>query len=204
VLKELPANTRITVVDGIILVEEKIYLSQELRKEVFRQCHEVKTAGYQGNEGTLERMKRIYYFPKMRRYVEDNVRKCDTCQRNKSARHALYGKMMLNQALRGAWQDVALDFVTKLPLFKEPMTGVMYDSIMVVTDRLTKYAYFIPYLESFLAEDLAYMFHKHVVANHGFLQRIISDRDKLFTSRFWKSLMDLLGVYYKLSTAYYP
>jgi hypothetical protein len=79
VLKESPANTRITVVDGIILVEKRIYLSQELRKEVFRQCHEIKTVGHQGNEGILERMKRTYYFLKMRKYVEDSVRKCDTC-----------------------------------------------------------------------------------------------------------------------------
>jgi hypothetical protein len=49
------------------------------------------------------------------------------------------------------------------------MTEVIYDSIMVVTDRFTKYTYFIPYLESSLAEDLAYMFYKHVMANHGFL-----------------------------------
>jgi hypothetical protein len=49
------------------------------------------------------------------------------------------------------------------------MTGVIYNSIMVVTDRLTKYVYFIPYFESFSAEDFAYMFYKHVMANYGFL-----------------------------------
>jgi hypothetical protein len=64
---------------------------------------------------------------------------------------------------------VVLDFIIKLLPFKELITGVVYDSIIVVTDRFTKYAYFIPYLESSLAEDLAYMFHKYVVANHGFL-----------------------------------
>jgi hypothetical protein len=64
---------------------------------------------------------------------------------------------------------VALDFIIKLSLFKELIIGVIYDSIMVVTDRLTKYAYFIPYFESFLAEDLAYMFYKYVIANYGFL-----------------------------------
>jgi hypothetical protein len=48
------------------------------------------------------------------------------------------------------------------------MTGVIYDSIMVVINRLTKYAYFIPYLENFLAEDLVYIFYKYVMANHGF------------------------------------
>jgi hypothetical protein len=63
---------------------------------------------------------------------------------------------------------VALDFVIKLLLFKKLMTGVIYDSIMVVTDRLTKYVYFIPYFKSFSAEDLIYMFYKYVIANHGF------------------------------------
>jgi hypothetical protein len=48
------------------------------------------------------------------------------------------------------------------------MTGVIYDSIMVVTDRLTKYAYFIPYLENFSTKDFAYMFYKYIVANYGF------------------------------------
>jgi hypothetical protein len=76
--------------------------------------------------------------------------------------------MMPNQAPRGVWQDVVLDFVIKLPLFRELITGVIYDFIMVVTDRLTKYVYFIPYFKSFLAEDLAYIFHKYVMANYGF------------------------------------
>ena len=91
----------------------------------------------------------------------------------------------------------------KLSLSKELMTGVIYDSIIIVTDRLTKYAYFIPYFKSFSAEDLAYMFYKHVMANHRFSQRIISDRDKLFIFRFWKLLMDLSGVYHKLLIVYH-
>jgi hypothetical protein len=64
---------------------------------------------------------------------------------------------------------VALNFVTKLLLSKESIIGIIYDFIIVVTDRLTKYAYFISYFKSFLAEDLAYIFHKYVMANHGFL-----------------------------------
>jgi hypothetical protein len=63
---------------------------------------------------------------------------------------------------------VALDFITKLSLFKELMTEVIYDFIIVVTNRLTKYVYFISYFESFSAKDLAYMFYKYVVANYRF------------------------------------
>jgi hypothetical protein len=75
---------------------------------------------------------------------------------------------MPNQALRETWQDMALDFITKLPLLKELITSIMYDFIIIVTDRLTKYAYFISYLKSFLAEDLAYIFHKYIMTNYGF------------------------------------
>jgi hypothetical protein len=99
---------------------------------------------------------------------------------------------------------MALDFVTKLPLFKKLIIGVIYNSIMVVTNRLTKYTYFIPYLESSSTEDLAYMFHKYVITNHRFPQRIINNRDKLFTSRFWKSLIDLSRIHYKLLITYHP
>jgi hypothetical protein len=75
---------------------------------------------------------------------------------------------MPNLTSRGTWQDMVLDFVTKLLLSKEPMTGIIYNSIIIVTDRLTKYAYFIPYFKSSLAKNLAYIFHKYVMANYRF------------------------------------
>jgi hypothetical protein len=45
-LKESFKNIRITVVNGIILVKKKIYLSQKLKKEVFRQYYNIKIIEY--------------------------------------------------------------------------------------------------------------------------------------------------------------
>ena len=112
--------------------------------------------------------------------------------------------MMPNQTPTGAWEDVALNFIMKLPESQELITKTSFDSILIVTDRLTKYGYFIPYRESSSAENLAYVFNKYIIENHGIPKKIISDRNKLFTSRFWKSLMDQLGTYYKILTDYYP
>jgi hypothetical protein len=151
----------------------------------------------------LERIQRTYYFPNIWKYVEDRIRKCDPYNKNKNARYKPYGLLKSLEALKGAWECVALDFIVKLPLFVELMTGVVFDSILVIIDRLTKYGYFIPYKESLLAEELAYAFNKHIIGNYGILKEIISDRDKLFISRFWKSLVDQLGIYYKLSIGYY-
>ena len=64
------------------------------------------------------------------------------------------------------------------------VTGVKYGSIFVVVDKLTKYAYFIPWREKSNAEDLAKVMLKEIICNHGILQSIIFDRDKFFTSKF--------------------
>ncbi|TDZ17375.1 Transposon Tf2-9 polyprotein [Colletotrichum orbiculare MAFF 240422] len=105
---------------------------------------------------------------------------------------------------RRPWESISLDFIVKLPKSQEPLTGVHYDSVLVIVERLTKYAYFIPYKESSTAEDLAYVFLRTIVSQHGLPQEIVSDRDKLFTSKFWKSLISQLGAKHRLSTAFHP
>jgi hypothetical protein len=70
--------------------------------------------------------------------------------------------------------------VVKLLLSRDPITGIEYDFILVITDRLTKYTYIILYLEASIAEDLVYTFLRVVVANHSVLKKMISDRNKFF------------------------
>jgi hypothetical protein len=83
---------------------------------------------------------------------------------------------------RTPWTLIALDFVVKLLLSRDLITGIKYNSILVITDRLTKYIYIILYLEASMVEDLAYTFLRVVVANHSALEKIISDKNKLFIS----------------------
>jgi len=84
------------------------------------------------------------------------------------------------------------------------MTKKTYDSIWVITDRLTKYGYFIPYIEASTAKDLAYAFTRVVIANHGVPKTVISDRGTIMNSKFWKTLTARLGIRWKPSTAYHP
>ena len=79
---------------------------------------------------------------------------------------------------------MALDFITKLLVLKEPLTGTTYNSILVIMNTLIKYTYLELYKEASTIEDLAYTFNKIMIAQYGILDRIISDRDKLFTSQF--------------------
>ncbi|KAL2004449.1 hypothetical protein VTN00DRAFT_5204 [Thermoascus crustaceus] len=87
---------------------------------------------------------------------------------------------------------------------QEPLTGITYNAILVIVDRLTKYAYFLPYKKSSNAEELAYTFLQIIFGNHGMPEEFVSDRDKLFTSGFWQTLTRQLGSKHKLSTTAHP
>ena len=42
----------------------------------------------------------------------------------------------------------------------------------------------ILYKEGSIVEELAYIFLRHIYYNHGLLEEFITNRDKLFTSKF--------------------
>ena len=72
-----------------------------------------------------------------------------------------------------------MDFITGLP-----RTTKLHDSIMLVVDKLTKAAHFIPLKTTHKAADVADIFIKEVARLHGIPKMIVSDRDLKFTSNF--------------------
>jgi hypothetical protein len=116
--------------------------------------------------------------------VKDRIRKCDLYNRNKAVRYKLYRLLKSPEALKSVWEYMALDFIVKLLQSVKLIIEVTFDSILVITNRLTKYGYFILYKESLSAKELAYTFNKHIIENHEISKKIISNRDKLFTLRF--------------------
>jgi len=75
---------------------------------------------------------------------------------------------------------------------------------MVVVDKFTKLAHFIPMKSTYSANDVAHVFIKDVVRLHGFPKKIVSDRDAKFTSRFWNELFVGLGTELTFNTTYHP
>ena len=78
-----------------------------------------------------------------------------------------------------------MDFMIKLPPSKELMTNVVFDSIIVTVDRLTKNVMFILFKEAATADELAYIFLQDILAEHALSDKLIMDRDKLFIFKFW-------------------
>ena len=92
-----------------------------------------------------------------------------------------------------------MDFITALL-----RVAGNYDSIFVVVDWLTKVAHLIPTQTTASTSNIAQLFVKEIVRRHGVPERIISDRDANFTSRFWTSMSQSLGTLLNLSSTYHP
>jgi len=105
---------------------------------------------------------------------------------------------MPNTVPEKPWTHISMDFITKLLLAQE------YDSILVVCDRMTKMAYFVPTTEKTLVEGVARLFWNNVWKLHRLPESIITDRGAQFTAGIMKELNQMLGIDTKLSTAYYP
>lgn len=190
--------------NGLLTFNKLIYVPTALQNEVISMNHDEPGAGHQGTDKTLERITRDFYFPGQRSKVNKYIQGCHTCITTKHARHRPYGQMATPAFPGKAWDSVALDFIVKLPKSADPLTSTHFDSILVITDRLTKYGLFVPYLEGSNARQFSHTFIKEIVAKHGLPKEIISDRDKLFTSHFWESLTAQMGIKRKMSTAFHP
>ncbi len=86
-----------------------------------------------------------------------------------------------------------MDFVTGLPVSTN-RKGEIYDSILVIVDRLTKMVHYEPVKVTIDALGLAEVIIEAVVRHHGLSDSIVSDRSSVFTSKFWSSLCYFLGI----------
>jgi len=186
--------------EGLMLKEGKVYVpkDEKLRAEIIRLHHDTPVGGHGGQWKMTELVTRNFWWPGVSREMKRYVEGCDVCQRNKNRIQAPVGKLMPNSIPEKPWSHISADFITKLPLAQG------YDSILVVVDRLTKMAHFIPTTEKMTAGGLAQLFRDNVWKLHGLPESIISDRGPQFAAGVIRELNGMLGIDSKLSTAFHP
>ena len=190
--------------DGVVWCRGKLYLPERggCRLEAMKRHHDDPLAGHFGHVRTLELIKRKYYWPQMAKDVRDYVVTCTACQRIKPARHKPHGELQSLPLPRGPWSDITMDFITDLPPSKKRTKA--YDSILVVVDRYTKMARYIPVKKTLTAAELADVFMSKIHRHYGQPSSIVTDRGSVFTAKFWQSFTHYLKIRRKLSTAFHP
>jgi hypothetical protein len=187
---------------GALTFEGRVYVpdSDELRSKVIAFHHNNPESGHFSALKTAELIPRNFYWPALQNSVRQYVAGCEVCHRVKAARHTRYGVNMPIEPPRQPWEGVTMDFVTDLP----ESTASAYTGILVVVDRLTKMAIYLPCRKDVNSPVLARMFFEEVICNHGVPSNIVTDRGSQFTSRFWNRVCSHLSIDHRLSTSFHP
>ena len=135
----------------------------------------------------------------MKNDVAEYIARCMECQKVKVEHRHPAGLLQPLPIPEWKWDVVTIYFITKLP-----KTPKQHDAIMVVVDKFTKAAHFIPIKTTHKAANIADIYMKEVARLHGVPKAIVSDRDPKFASNFWKGLFKGFGTNLNMSTAYHP
>ena len=134
----------------------------------------------------------------MKRHIDEFIKQCQVCQQAKHERTLPAGLLQPLPVPSCPWKEITTDFIDGHPKSEG------FEVILVVVDRLRKYAHFFPLKHPYTAHSVATVFVDNIVKLHGVPASIVSDRDRVFTRHFWRRLFKEIGTKLCYSTAYHP
>src|ERR1700761_6684453 len=188
--------------DGLeVLCIPDIKIQQRsVREIIIKHAHSL--LAHLGYRKTLDFLRQEVWWKTMVEDVEAYCKTCITCSTTKPNNQKPMGLLQTLPVPRHPWQYIGIDFVGPLP--ESTTRHGAFDMICVIIDHLTSMVHLVPTRQTYGAKHIAEVIFDSVYKLHGLPEKIISDRDSLFTSTFWKRLNELIGVELKLSTAYHP
>jgi hypothetical protein len=134
----------------------------------------------------------------MKYFINDKIASCPTCQISKTEKLHYPGLLEPLQIPTAKWSEISMHFIERLPTSKGK------NVILVVVDSLTKYAHFLPLAHPYTVHTVATLFLDNIFKLHGLPKVIVTDRDRIFTSKLWQEMFAALKVDLHFFTAYHP
>jgi len=195
-----PPSPHYTVQNKLLFWKQRLVVPTQhpLIQTILQELHSSPIGGHSGIARILARVSSQFYWSGMAQDVKAYVQHCLICQQAKSSTTSPAGLLQPLLIAQQIWEDLAMDFIVGLP----PSYG--FSVIMVVIDRLSKYAHFCTLKADYSSKHVAEAFMQSIVKLHGMPKSIVSDRDRVFTCNFWQQLCKLSGTTLAMSTAYHP
>jgi hypothetical protein len=124
-----------------------------------------------------------FFWLGMKKNVADYIAQCMECQKVK-VEHRYPASLLHPLPIpEKKWEVITMGFIIGLPKMNK-----QHDSMMVLVDKLTKDAHFVPVKTTHTMANIEEIFMKEIARLHGIPRKIFLDRDTKFTSNFWRGL----------------
>ncbi|GMF41489.1 unnamed protein product [Phytophthora fragariaefolia] len=189
--RERSAADRYALQDGLIILREgnRVVLPRDdrLLLDVLVHYHDNAVVAHAGAVRSFLALRQHFLWRGMRSTVDEYIRTCETCARNKSGdqRRGLLQPLPIPTA---SWRDISMDFVTGLPLSKG------FDTIYVTVCRLSKRARHLLRRKDASADDVAQLCFNSIIVIQCTPRSIVSDRDPKFLSDLWTAMAKIMQI----------
>ncbi|MBW0488958.1 hypothetical protein O181_028673 [Austropuccinia psidii MF-1] len=143
---------------------------EEIQPNILQKRHDSPLDGHPGQEKIVKLIKRDFYWAGMNQFIKDYVSSFQQCLRNRNIHHKKFELVKPVQIPSGPCNSLSIDFITQFSLSNS------FDTILVVVDRFSKMAIFIPIDGTIPALDSTQIFISHVFSKHGLPASIVSNR----------------------------
>ena len=173
-------------------------ISKEERRRILQEFHEPPIGGHLGMNRTLDRLKLYTSWSGMKQDIEDYIRKCDVCQKNKITQRKTKVSLQITDTPEFVWQNCSTDIVG-------PLTQTCENKRYLLTfqDELSKYTLVIPISQQD-ASTVARVFVEQIVLKFGIPQTLLTDQGSNFLCELFANTRKLLRVKGIKTSAYHP
>lgn len=181
----------------LIIKDLKRISNKEEIITILNDFHLLPTSGHAGINRMINNIKKYYFWPGMSNDVMNYVKKCRSCQIQKSTNKHVREPLTITSTAKSAFERVSLDIMGPLDIDN-------YDNkyILTVQCDLSKFveAYPLPRKDS---ETVARCFVNNFILRYGIPKQFISDRGTEFTSSIISEVCNLLNIEKIHSTSYH-
>ena len=171
---------------------------ERMKTTILYEYHDSPVGGHRGMNKTFREIRKLYEWPNMKRDIERYVKRCKSCQLNKSLNHRRRAPMEITTTARQPFERCALDIVGPTDVTNK---GNRY--ILTFQDDLTKFMAAIP-IPTQDAETVAREFVQNIVLKYGIPEVILTDQGANFLSELFANVCRLLQITKVQTTAFHP
>ena len=167
-----------------------------LNVEVMSEVHNISTESAHRGHAKIYNciiIASTYYWPKMSGDIKKYVSTCNICQKAKPQRHTPAGLLQPIPIPSQPFKVVSKDFILELP------SSSGFNNILIIVDKFTKYAIFIPTTISVTEVETAELFFHHIISKFSIPQQLTTDAR--WRGEFWKEICKRIGMTRSLTTA---
>lgn len=179
-------------------VNWKLWIPEQITQILIERAHNSFTSAHGGVFKTLNKLKRLYYWPKMSVQVRNYISKCQVCKESKPSNQNLRPTIGEEVRTDRPFQKLYIDFLGKYPRSK---MGNAY--IFIVVDHFSKCIFIKPMKEATAKNVIIFLvlevFNKFVVP-----EIIHSDNGQQFISETFRDMIETYGIKHLITAFYSP